>query len=121
MERPIVSRKRSPASHRSEGGGKTVATDQVKPERPGFENSGSHFRILANSISLEGFGEETERGYSALTRTFFAWSVFERYTDLCEIHCPYVVLAQRLKVGIARIINSSNSGTVKAMSPCAGL
>jgi len=31
------------------------------------------------------------------------------------------VQAQRLKVGIALIMNSSNNGTVKAMSPCAGL
>lgn len=45
--------------------------------------------VRFSGISLEGFGEETERGYSALTRTFFAWSVFERYTDLCEIHCPF--------------------------------
>ena len=41
------------------------------------------------AIELDGFGEATEAGYSALTRTFFAWSVFERYTDLCGIHCPY--------------------------------
>lgn len=45
--------------------------------------------VRFQSIRLEGFGDATEAGYSALTRAFFAWSVFERYTDLCRIHCPY--------------------------------
>jgi hypothetical protein len=31
------------------------------------------------------------------------------------------VLHHGLKAGIARLMNSSNKGTVKAMSPCAGL
>ena len=40
-------------------------------------------------VKLEGFGAETEKGYSALTRIFLTYSVFERYTALAGIWQPY--------------------------------
>lgn len=40
-------------------------------------------------VTLEGFGKETEQGYSALTRIFLVWSVFERYTEMAGVHPPY--------------------------------
>ena len=40
-------------------------------------------------VKLEGFGAETEKGYSALTRIFLSYSVFERYAGLAGIWQPY--------------------------------
>ena len=40
-------------------------------------------------ISLDGFEDSTEDGYSALTRVFLTWSVFERYADLADNPPPY--------------------------------
>ena len=56
----------------------------------------------------------------------FAAELFPRVTfdaDLEHLSPERHALAQpqRLKIGIARTMNSSNNGTVKAMSPCAGL
>ena len=40
-------------------------------------------------INLEGFEQSTQDGYSALTRVFLVWSVFERYTELADNPPPY--------------------------------
>lgn len=45
--------------------------------------------VRFKGVSLEGFGIETQKGYSALTRVFLSWSVFERYMELCGIWHPY--------------------------------
>jgi len=70
--------------------------DSIKPfgflgDKYEFYRFANRYRMAVRftAIQLDGFGEDTERGYSALTRTFFAWSVFERYTDLAGIHCPF--------------------------------
>jgi len=57
--------------------------------------------VRFTGIQLEGFGENTERGYSALTRT-----VFERYTDLAGIHCPYApFFAYVPKIELSKLAN----------------
>ena len=40
-------------------------------------------------VKLKGFGIETQKGYSALTRNFMAYSAFERYADLAGISHPF--------------------------------
>jgi len=87
--------------------------DSVKPlgflgDKFEFYRFANRYRMTVrfSGIRLEGFGEDTERGYSALTRTFFAWSVFERYTDLAGIHCPYGPLFTYVpKVELSKLAN----------------
>ena len=45
--------------------------------------------VCFKGVKLEGFSAETEKGYSALTRIFLTYSVFERYTALAGIWQPY--------------------------------
>lgn len=45
--------------------------------------------VCFKGVKLDGFGPETEKGYSALTRIFLSYSVFERYTALAGIWQPY--------------------------------
>lgn len=45
--------------------------------------------IRFQSIVLEDFTDATADGYSALTRAFLVWSVFERYADLADDSPPY--------------------------------
>lgn len=45
--------------------------------------------VRFRGLALDGFEPETEGGYSALTRVFLAWSVFERYADLADDPPPY--------------------------------
>ncbi len=40
-------------------------------------------------VKLDGFGDMTEKGYSALTRIFLCYSVFERYTELIGVWHPF--------------------------------
>lgn len=55
-------------------------------------------------VRLEGFGEDTVLGYSALTRTFLAWSVFERYGELAGDPPPYrALLAYVPKLELSRL------------------
>lgn len=64
----------------------------------GFEGEKFEFYRFVNryrmavrfkGVKLDGFGPETEKGYSALTRIFLSYSVFERYTALAGIWQPY--------------------------------
>ncbi len=56
-----------------------------------FYRFANRYRMAARfqGLSLEGFEEETEAGYSALTRVFLTWSVFERYSELVGDPSPY--------------------------------
>ena len=56
-----------------------------------FYRFANRYRMAARfqTLSLEGFDEETELGYAALTRVFLCWSVFERYSELAGDHSPY--------------------------------
>lgn len=40
-------------------------------------------------LVLDGFEQTTTDGYSALTRVFLVWSVFERYSELADDRPPY--------------------------------
>lgn len=40
-------------------------------------------------VKLEGFEQDTVDGYSALTRAFLTWSVFERYAELADLTPPF--------------------------------
>lgn len=90
-----------------------TAGDSVKPlgflgDKYEFYRFANRYRMAVRfaGIQLEGFGENTERGYSALTRTFFAWSGFERYTDLAGIHCPYAsFFAYVPKIELSKLAN----------------
>ncbi len=64
---------------------------QYKGTKFDFYRFSNRFRMAVrfNGISLDGYGEETEEGYSALTHVFLAWSVFERYSDLAGDRAPY--------------------------------
>lgn len=42
-----------------------------------------------DGVKLQGFGSETQKGYSALTRIFLAYSAFERYAELGGIFHPF--------------------------------
>jgi len=73
-----------------------VAGDSVFPL--GYKGSKFDFYRFANryrmaarfrGLALEGFTEKTSAGYSALTRVFLVWSVFERYADLADDPPPY--------------------------------
>ena len=56
-----------------------------------FYRFANRYRMAARfqSIELEGFTDETTAGYSALTRVFLTWSVFERYAHLADAPPPY--------------------------------
>ena len=56
-----------------------------------FYRFANRYRMVVRfqGISLEGFKEETEAGYAALTRVFLCWSVFERYSELTGDPSPY--------------------------------
>jgi len=56
-----------------------------------FYRFANRYRMAARfrSIDLDDFTEETAAGYSALTRVFLVWSVFERYADLADDPPPY--------------------------------
>ncbi|MDP0492651.1 MAG: hypothetical protein Q7Q71_16525 [Verrucomicrobiota bacterium JB023] len=51
----------------------------------------NRFRLAVSfeGMKLNGFTEETLLGYDALTRSFFAWSAFERYAELASDRAPY--------------------------------
>jgi len=74
--------------------GDSVFPLQYKGTKFDFYRFANRFRMAARfrGITLEDFGDETEEGYSALTRVFFAWSVFERYADLAGDPPPYRAL-----------------------------
>ena len=46
-------------------------------------------------VVIDGFDDGTVGGYSALTRLFIVWSVFERYCELTGEHAPYSRLLSR--------------------------
>lgn len=59
-----------------------------------FYRFANRFRLVTRfeGLRLDGFTEETTSGYDALTRTFFAWSAFERYAELAGDRAPYRAL-----------------------------
>ncbi len=59
-----------------------------------FYRFANRFRLVTcfQGLRLEGFSEETAAGYEALTRTFFAWSAFERYVEMVGDRAPYTRL-----------------------------
>ena len=64
---------------------------QYKGTKFDFYRFANRYRMAARfrNLSLDGFEPETEGGYSALTRVFLVWSVFERYADLAGDPPPY--------------------------------
>lgn len=73
------------------GAGDSVFPLQYKGTKFDFYRFANRFRMAVRfrGISLEDFGDETEAGYSALTRVFLVWSVFERYSELAGDPPPY--------------------------------
>ncbi|NNC90611.1 MAG: hypothetical protein HKN82_19310 [Akkermansiaceae bacterium] len=85
------------------GAGDSVFPLQYKGSKFDFYRFANRFRMAVRfrGISLAEFGEETEAGYSALTRVFFVWSVFERYSELAGDPPPYrqlLSLVPRIKL-----------------------
>jgi len=71
--------------------GESLAPLGFKGEKFEFYRFAHRYRMALRfrNVELEGFGAETRKGYSGLTRIFLAWSVFERYIGLARIHHPY--------------------------------
>ena len=71
--------------------GDSIFPLQYKGSKFDFYRFANRYRMAVRfqGISLEDFGDETEAGYSALTRVFLVWSVFERYADLAGDLPPY--------------------------------
>lgn len=71
--------------------GDSLAPLGFKGEKFEFYRFAHRYRMALRfrSVELEGFGSETRKGYSGLTRIFLAWSVFERYIGLARIRHPY--------------------------------
>ena len=83
--------------------GDSIFPLQYKGSKFDFYRFANRYRMAVRfrGISLEDFGDETEAGYSALTRVFFAWSVFERYSELAGDPPPYrqlLSLVPRIKL-----------------------
>lgn len=71
---------------------------QYKGSKFDFYRFCNRYRMAARfkGINLDGFGDETEAGYSALTHVFLTWSVFERYSYLVGDPPPYRQLFSRI-------------------------
>ena len=71
--------------------GNAVVMFDFKGDKFEFYRFANRYRMALRfrGMKLEGFGAETEKGYSALTRIFLSYSVFERYTGLAGIWQPY--------------------------------
>lgn len=71
--------------------GDSVFPLQYKGSKFDFYRFVNRYRMAKQfrGINLEGFEEPTVDGYSALTRVFLVWSVFERYTELAGDAPPY--------------------------------
>lgn len=79
---------------------------QYKGSKFDFYRFCNRYRMAAKfkGILLDGFGDETEKGYSALTHVFLTWSVFERYTELAGDRPPYrQLLALVPKMELAKL------------------
>jgi hypothetical protein len=88
-----------------------AADDSVFPL--GYKGTKFDFYRFANryrmavrfqGLDLDDFTRETEAGYSALTRVFLAWSVFERYSELADSPPPYAQLLSLVpKIEMAKL------------------
>ena len=69
----------------------SVAMFEFRGDKFDFYRFVNRYRMALRfkGVKLDGFGPETEKGYSALTRIFLVYSVFERYTALAGIWQPY--------------------------------
>ncbi len=69
----------------------SVAMFEFRGDKFEFYRFVNRYRMALRfkGVKLEGFGAETEKGYSGLTRIFLCWSVFERYAELAGIWPPY--------------------------------
>ena len=69
----------------------TIFPLQYKGSKFDFYRFANRYRMAKQfrGISLDTFTEPTQDGYSALTRVFLVWSVFERYADLADNPPPY--------------------------------
>ena len=71
--------------------GDSIFPLQYKGSKIDFYRFASRYRMAARfrAIDLDDFTEGTTAEYSALTRVFLAWSVFERYADLADDPLPF--------------------------------
>ncbi|NNC87233.1 MAG: hypothetical protein HKN82_02095 [Akkermansiaceae bacterium] len=86
--------------------GDSVFPLQYRGTKFDFYRFANRFRMAVRfrGISLADFGDETEAGYSALTRVFLVWSVFERYSELAGDPPPYRQLLSLVpRIELARV------------------
>tara|TARA_B100001057_G_scaffold282743_1_gene283152 strand:- start:1424 stop:2050 length:627 start_codon:yes stop_codon:yes gene_type:complete len=83
----------------------TIFPLQYKGNKFDFYRFVNRYRMAKQfcGILLNTFKEPTQDGYSALTRVFLVWSVFERYADLADNPPPYsqlLSMVSRLKLNL---------------------
>jgi len=71
--------------------GNSIEMFEFRGDKFEFYRFVNRYRVAMRfeGVKLKGFGTETQKGYSALTRIFMAYSAFERYAHLAGISHPF--------------------------------